>query len=91
MTPRERADRAKEMLESPVFKSAFADVREALVSSMEASGFGDVDVHHELVLSLQLLRKLKTQFIRYADVIAIDKAQEKQESWLRKARQSLAS
>ena len=89
MTPRERGDRAKEMIDSEIFKLAFSTIRESLVSKIESSAIGDVDTQHSLSLTLQLLRQLRSEFARFADEIAIDNAIEKHESWLRKARQSL--
>ena len=89
MTPREKGDRAKEMLESEIFKLAFSDLRESLVAKIEACGIGDVDTQHALSMSLQLLRQLRANLARYADELAIDHAKDRHESWLRKARQSL--
>jgi hypothetical protein len=88
MTPREKGDRAKEMLDSEIFKLAFSDIRESLVAKLEACGIGDIDTQHALSVSLQLLRQLKAQLVRYSDEIAIDQATERHETWLRKARQS---
>lgn len=89
MTPRDRADRARQILNDDVFKHAFADIREALVSKIESCGVGDIDAQHNLSVTLQLLRQLKTQLSRYGEEVLIDNAKERQESWIRKARQVL--
>jgi hypothetical protein len=89
MTPRERADRAKDMLESEIFQYVHADMRDRIIERMEACAAGDHDTQHVLFLMLQLHKQYKTDLIRYTDVIAIDKAKEKRDAWLRKAKQHL--
>jgi hypothetical protein len=87
MTPRDRADRAQQILNDEVFKHAFRDIRETIVGKLESCGVGDIDAQHELTVSLQLLKQLKTQLARYAEEIMIDEAKAKQDSWMAKARQ----
>jgi hypothetical protein len=89
MTPREKADRAKAVLDDPVFGHVYADIREQLIQRLESIPVSDVDAQHDLTITLQLLRQLKTQLSRYTDEIVLDNAQSKHESWLQKARQSL--
>jgi len=89
MTPREKADRAKQVLEDPIFAHAFGDIREQLVQRLEGTPVSDVDAQHDLTITLQLLRQLKTQLSRYTDEIVLDNAQSKHESWLNRARQKL--
>ena len=91
MTPRERADRAEQILNDDVFKHAFRDLRESLVDKIESCVVGDVDSQHEIAVTLQLLKQLRTQLMRYSEEILIDKATEKQENWLRKARGYLSA
>ncbi len=89
MTPNEKADRAREMLESEIFKVAFDDLRAGLVSKLEAAPFGDVAMHHEITLALQALNSVKTQFQRYISDAAIVQHNEKQDQYVRKMRQTL--
>ncbi|MBK6790790.1 MAG: hypothetical protein IPG77_25050 [Betaproteobacteria bacterium] len=91
MTPRERADRAKLILDDPVFAHAFADIREQLVAKLEMCPVGDVEAQHDLTLTLQLLKQLRTQLARYCEEIVLDNAKARQESWLRRAKQSLTT
>jgi hypothetical protein len=82
------ADRAQRMLDDPLFKQVFADIRESLVSKLESCGVGDIDAQHELTVSLQLLMRLKTQLSRYSEQILLDEAKQKHESWLLKAKRT---
>ena len=85
MTPREKADRAQRMLDDPLFKQVFSDIRESLVAKLESCGVGDIDAQHELTVSLQLLMRLKTQLSRYSEQILLDEAKQKHESWIQRA------
>lgn len=87
MTPFEKADRAKHLLEDPVLRAAFEDIRMGLVGQLERAAMDDVDTHHQAALSLQLLARVKTTLQRYLEAIAVDKAKEKQDSFLRKMKQ----
>ena len=89
MTPREKADRAKQLLDDPVFNAAIADVREHLVARIEASAAGDIDDQHTLSLSLQILKTIKLQLARYTDEIVLDNAAVRHESWIQRAKQRL--
>ena len=89
MTPRERADRAKQLLEDPVLASAFSDVREQIVQKLEGMPVSDVEAQHSLTITLQVLKQLKTQLARYTDEIVLDNARAKHESWIQRARQRL--
>jgi hypothetical protein len=90
MTPIERAERAKQLLDDPVIKGAFEDIRMTLVRQLEASGMDDVDTHHQATLSLQLLKRLRTQLERYTDEIAVDKHKKQQDSFIEKMRERFA-
>lgn len=86
MTPIERAEEAKRLLQNPVFKAACEEIRLGLVTQMEASGMDDVDTHHHVALALQMLKLIKVKFQKYADEIAVDKAKQKHESFIEKMR-----
>ena len=91
MTPREKADRARQILDDPVFAHVMQDIREQLVAKIEACPISDVDAQHDLTITLQLLKQLRTQLARYCDEIVLDNAKARQESWLRRAKQSLTT
>ena len=65
MQPLERAARSKELLENAVFKEVMAAIKQDLIASLETSGFDDVDKHHELTLTLQALKRIRTQLERW--------------------------
>ncbi len=90
MTPEEKSDAAKHLLESPIFKAAFKDVRENLVSQLEMTEIGDVDTHHEVALTLQLLKRLQAQITRYVDDATMAKHKRKQDSFIERLRERVA-
>ncbi len=89
MTPLERADRAKEMLESPIFKAVFEDIKAGLVGRLIASPFGDSDEHHQITLALQALNSVKTQFQRYVSDASIAKHNQEQDDYMRRIKESV--
>lgn len=89
MTPLERADRAREMLEAPIFKLAFEDLKAAMVGRLLASPFGDADEHHQITLALQALNSVKTQFQRYVSDASIAKHNERQDDYMRRIKESV--
>ena len=54
-----RGQEAARVLDEPLLKAAFADVERGLVSAMRMAKVSDRDTHHELVLSLQILGRIK--------------------------------
>jgi hypothetical protein len=62
MTPSERALSAERLLSEPLIKEAFRAVEQRLVDVLKGSPIGDVDTHHNIALSLQLLGQIERQF-----------------------------
>lgn len=91
MTPREKADRARQILDDPVFTHVMNDIRDQLVAKLESCPISDVDAQHDLTITLQLLKQLKTQLARYCDEIVLDNAKARQDSWIKRARQTLTT
>ena len=91
MTPREKADRARQILDDPVFSHVMNDIRDQLVAKLESCPISDVDAQHDLTITLQLLKQLKTQLARYCDEIVLDNAKARQDSWIKRARQTLTT
>ena len=91
MTPREKADRARQILDDPVFAHVMNDIREQLVAKLEICPISDVEAQHDLTITLQLLKQLKTQLARYCDEIVLDNAKARQDSWIKRARQTLTT
>jgi hypothetical protein len=86
MTPLERADRAKQLLEDPVWKAAFADIRERLVAQLETIAIGDHETQHEIALTLQLLKRLQGQLQKYVSDQAVDERRLKDETFIDRVR-----
>ena len=84
MTPRERADRAQQLLNDPVLLQAMADVRENLVRKIEGVAEFDPDADHQLAMTLRILKMLRLQLSRYSEEIVMDNAKERNQSWLRR-------
>lgn len=89
MTPRERADRAKQILDDPVFNQAFGDIREGYVRELERLELCDMEKEHELTLRLQTLKKVRLQLISYTNEAMVDNAVEREQSWIKRAKQTL--
>lgn len=87
MTPRDRADRAKQILDDPVFTEALKSIRERIVSKLETVPVSDHDTEHELVLTLQLLQRIPAQFKAYTDELLIEEHKEQQNSFMDRMRQ----
>lgn len=54
-----KAEDAKRLLEDEIFQAVLARMEESIVSGMKRSLMGDLDTHHQFVLSLQLLENMK--------------------------------
>ena len=89
MTPRERGDRALQLLDDPVLTAALADIRDGLVKSIESSAMSDAEAHHELAISLQLLKQVRVQLRKYADETTVENARERERTFIAKMRQSI--
>ena len=90
MTPRERADRAQQILEDAVFKQAVGDIRMRLVAQLESAPISDVETQHEIALMLQLLKRLQAQLFSYVQDNKLDEAKKKSDSWIEKIRERYA-
>lgn len=90
MTPLERADRAKSLMEDAVLNGAFADIKTKLVDRLESVPMGDIETQHEIALMLQLLKQLRGQLQTYLNEAAVDKHKQKQDSFIEKMRERFA-
>lgn len=57
-----RAEEAKRLLAEPMLQEAFATVETGLIEAMKNAKLGDQLTHHELVLCLQLLGRVRGYF-----------------------------
>ena len=90
MTPRERADRAKIILEDPAFEAALLAIRESLVAKLEQIPISEHETQHEVALMLQLLKRLREQLQQFATEGLIDEHRKKHETFVAKMRQRFA-
>jgi len=65
MNDLERADAARLLLETPIFKAVHAEIRNEIVSALETVPFDDIDKQHELVLTLQVHNRHKKKLERW--------------------------
>lgn len=91
MTPRERGDHAKRLLDDPVLRHALDSIRDGIVLKIEASPMGDRDTHHEAAISLQLLKRVRSELMRMVDDVKIDESRAKQDAFIKNMKQSIAS
>ena len=89
MTPIERAERAKQILEDKVLLAVFDDMRAGMVSQLEMSEMSDHETHHEVALTLMLLKQIRVMLARYASQIEVDKQKSRHEEWLDKVRETI--
>lgn len=88
MSPKDKADRAQRILDDEVFQSMQEELRMDLVARLESVPMGDIDTQHEIALSLQLLRQMKTRLMSYANEAAMEKAVARHDSFVAKMRES---
>ena len=90
MTPFEKAEMAKQLLANPVLKEAFNNIREGLVSRAEQSGFGDFEEHHNIALSLQILKRINTELNRFVGDQTVIAHKQKSDSFIARMRERIA-
>ena len=89
MTPLEKADHAKRLLADPLLKEAFGSIKDSFIARAEASGMDDIDTHHHIALSLQLLRQLRIRLEQYLSDQALLEHAAKQQTWIDRAKQRI--
>lgn len=57
----QRGHEAELILNNPLYKEAFAKVKESIITSMGESAFGDEKTHNRLVIALQMLSQIEKQ------------------------------
>ena len=65
MTPEDEIGRAMDVqmvVENPIYKDAWNQIREGIVSAMNQSAMGDEKTHTKLVIALQIVNKLDNIF-----------------------------
>lgn len=90
MTPRERADGARELLRNESFKAVFRELRDELMVSLENVGITDYEVEHEGVRTLQVLKRIETKLQRYVEDGKLEEHKQKEQGFIEKTRQSVS-
>ncbi len=90
MTPIDRAERAKALLQDELLKQAFSDIKKRLVDQLEATAIHDIETQHEIALMLQLLKRVRTQLESYVGEGVVETHKVRQENWVERMRQKLA-
>jgi hypothetical protein len=62
-----KGNEARQLLEHPLLKAAFQGIESGLVEGLKRVPMGDVKTQQDLVLTLQLLGKLKSHFLQVMD------------------------
>lgn len=89
MSPREKADKAKQLLADPIFDEIFHDIRDLIVGKLESVAVSDVEAQHDLTITLQLLKQIRSQLSRYADDLVLETARARHDSFIERARKKL--
>lgn len=76
-----RGDDADRLLSDPLFTEAFAAVETALVSEIKRVDVGASDRHRDLIVSLQLLAKVKGYIEQVAQTGRMAAITQEQEGW----------
>jgi hypothetical protein len=89
MTPREKAEKARQYLDDELSREVHAELREMLVSELEREA--DLERQLEIVKRLQLHRQQRQLYERYASQLLVDQHKVEQDSYMEKIRQRLTS
>lgn len=88
MTPTEKAERAQRILDDEVFQTMLEELRMELVNRLESVPMGDIDTQHEIALSLQTLKSMRTRLLSYGNQAALDKHVAKENAFVAKMRET---
>ena len=90
MTPQEKAEAATRLLNEPVMRAVFVDIRDALVAKLEQIPISDKDTQHEITLMLQLLKRFQGQLAKYIGDETILKHRKRQDKFIEEHTEGLA-
>ena len=88
MTPREKAEKARQYLDDELSREVHADLREMLVSELEREP--DIDRQLEIVKRLQIHRQHRQLYERYASQLLMDKHKAEQDTFIERLRQRVS-
>lgn len=76
-----RADDAERLMNEPLLKEAFAAVEEALIAHLKRVAVGDSNAHRDLIVSLQLLSKVRGYMQSTIATGKMARIEEERKSW----------
>ena len=62
LTSKQKAERARELLDNPIYQDAWDKIHDGIITQMSQAPIGDEKAHTTLVLLLQLCNRLQRQF-----------------------------
>jgi len=84
MKPDEKAEAATRLLNEPVMKQVFVDIRDGLVRQLESVPISDTQSQHEITLMLQLLKRFQSQLAKYIGDHALEKHRAKSDEFVKR-------
>lgn len=90
MSPKEKADRAKLLLNDELLSETIARIREGFVRGLENSPMGDKETHNSTAIALQVLRQIDAQLTRYLNEAALLDANERAKEFLERHRETIS-
>ena len=67
-----KAEESRQLLENPIFVEAFQNVREGVISQIEATPIDDAEARNQLGLQLAALSGVKFEIQSYIDTQMLD-------------------
>ncbi len=89
MTPAEKADRAKLLLEDELLLEVFAGMREKLIARLEGVGISDAEQQRDIIITLQVLKQIPEALRRFIADGEMVKYRQRDEEFRAQARQRL--
>lgn len=84
MNELEKAARSRELLENLIFKEAFKAVRDDIINGFETVALQDIDMQHDLTISLQTLKRLKSKLERWVQDGKLEQKRLDEQNWMEK-------
>ena len=81
-----RAEEAERLMNEPLLKEAFQTIEAAIVERMKRADVGDAKQHQDLIVTLQLLGKVKQHIKTVIDTGKMARVEEEKKSWVDKLR-----
>ncbi len=86
MTPEDEITKAQEVqmiLTNPVYKQAWEQIRDGIISAMNQSAMADQVTHSRLVMALQIVNKLQKSFETTMETGKLAQMQLEKKGWFK--------